>query len=62
VPDFAQVLDAKNIFQSAALETTSDFNYSTGEFPERMRAAEVSWQWFDVFGARPILGRLFTTE
>jgi hypothetical protein len=62
VPDFAQVLDAKNIFQSAALETTSDFNYSTGEFPERMRAAEVSWQWFDVFGARPILGRLFTAE
>src|ERR1051326_2908109 len=39
-PDFAQVRDSKNIFQSAALETTSDFNYSTGEFPERLRGAQ----------------------
>ena len=61
-PDFAQVRDSKNIFQSAALETTSDFNYSVGEFPERLRGAQVSWQWFDVFGARPILGRPFTPE
>jgi predicted permease len=61
-PDFAQVRDSKNIFQSAALETTSDFNYSTGEFPERLRGAQVSWQWFDVFGARPILGRVFAPE
>jgi len=61
-PDFAQVRDSKNIFQSAALETTSDFNYSTGEFPERLRGAQVSWQWFAVFGARPILGRVFAPE
>jgi len=61
-PDFAQVRDSKNIFQSAALEATSDFNYSTGEFPERLRGAQVSWQWFDVFGARPILGRVFAPE
>jgi putative ABC transport system permease protein len=61
-PDFAQVRDSKNIFQSAALEDTSDFNYSTGDFPERLRGAKVSWQWFDVFGARPILGRVFTPE
>jgi predicted permease len=61
-PDFAEVRDSKNIFQSAALETTADFNYSAGEFPERLRGAQVSWQWFDVFGARPILGRVFTPE
>ena len=61
-PDFAQLRDSRNIFQSAALESGSDFNYSTGVFPERLRGAQVSWQWFDVFGARPILGRLFTRE
>jgi predicted permease len=61
-PDFAQVRDSKSIFQYAALEATSDFNYSTETFPERLRGAQVSWQWFDVFGVRPILGRVFTTE
>ena len=61
-PDFAQVRDSRNIFQSAAIEDSSDFNYSTGDFPERLRGARVSWQWFDVFGARPILGRVFTRE
>jgi predicted permease len=62
VPDFAQIRDRKNIFQYAAVETTSDFNYSTETFPQRLRGAQVSWQWFDVFGARPILGRVFTPE
>jgi len=61
-PDFAQLRDSRNIVQAAALETTSDFNYSTGAFPERLRGAQVSSQWFDVFGARPFLGRLFTPE
>jgi predicted permease len=61
-PDFAQIRDSKNIFQYAALETTSDFNYSTETFPQRLRGAQVSSQWFNVFGARPILGRIFTPE
>jgi putative ABC transport system permease protein len=62
VPDFARVRDSKQVFQSAALEDGSDFNYSTGDFPERLRGARVSWQWFDVFGAKAILGRVFTPE
>jgi len=61
-PDFAQVRDSKQIFGSAALETSSAFNYSTGEFPERLLGAQVSWQWFDVFGAQPLHGRIFTAE
>ncbi|HEX5424210.1 MAG TPA: ABC transporter permease [Candidatus Acidoferrales bacterium] len=61
-PDYARVRDSKNLFQSAALETGADFNYSTGDFPQRLQGAEVSWQWFNVFGARPILGRAFTPE
>jgi putative ABC transport system permease protein len=61
-PDFARVRDSNRIFQSAALEEGSDFNYSASDFPERLRGAKVSWQWFDVFGERPILGRVFTRE
>lgn len=60
--DYARVRDSKNIVQSAALETGADFNYNSGEFPQRLQGAEVSWQWFSVFGARPILGRAFTPE
>ncbi len=62
VPDFARLRDSKQIFVSAALETSSDFNFTAGEWPERLRGARVSWQWFDVFGAKPILGRVFTPE
>ncbi|HTU36208.1 MAG TPA: ABC transporter permease [Candidatus Acidoferrum sp.] len=60
--DYARVRDSKNIFQSAALEMGADFNYNSGEFPQRLQGAEVSSQWFSVFGARPILGRVFTPE
>ncbi|HKW90079.1 MAG TPA: ABC transporter permease [Candidatus Acidoferrales bacterium] len=61
-PDFVQVRDSKQFFSSAALETSMDFNYTAGEWPERLQGAQVSWQWFDVFGAKPILGRDFTPE
>ena len=62
VPDYAQVRDSKNIFAIAALETDTSFNYTGGDYPERLRSALVTWQWFDVFGARPIAGRTFTKE
>ncbi|MGP0073694.1 MAG: ABC transporter permease [Bryobacteraceae bacterium] len=61
-PDFAQVRDSRKIFASAALEDEADFNYTGGERPERLRGARVSWQWFDVFEASPILGRVFTSQ
>jgi predicted permease len=61
-PDFAQVRDSKQIFASAALADTMDFNYAAREWPERLQGAIVSWQWFDVFGAKPVMGRVFTQE
>src|SRR5690242_4763840 len=60
--DFADVRDAKQVFSSAAIMTESDFNYSAGDLPERLLGARVSWQWFETFGARPILGRTFHPE
>jgi len=60
-PDFAQMRDGKKVFATAALETEADFNYTGGDYPQRLQGAQVSWQWFDVFGAKPILGRVFTS-
>ncbi len=59
-PDFTQVRDSKKIFASAALERAADFNYTGGDYPQRLRGAEVSWQWFDVFEAKPVIGRVFS--
>jgi predicted permease len=61
-PDFAQVRDSSKIFTCAALEKSADFNYTGGERPERLRGVQISWQWFDVFEAQPILGRVFTSQ
>ncbi|MGH9727379.1 MAG: ABC transporter permease [Candidatus Acidiferrales bacterium] len=62
VPDFTRMRDSKQVFASAALETEMDFNYTAGDWPQKLQGAQVSWQWFDVFGAKPILGRVFTAE
>ncbi|HEX5413774.1 MAG TPA: ABC transporter permease [Terriglobia bacterium] len=59
-PDFAAIRDSKRIFAAAAIESDRDFNYTAGDWPQRLQGAMVSWQWFDVFGARPVLGRSFT--
>ena len=62
-PDFADAVAGKDTFTSAAVMMTSDFNYSgDNTTPERLVGAMVSWQWFDVFWARPYLGRVFRPE
>jgi predicted permease len=62
-PDFADAAAGKNIFTSVAVMNRNAFNYSaSGSTPERLSGASVSWQWFDVFWARPQLGRVFRPE
>ena len=61
-PDYTFVRDNKQTFAAAAIETENDFNYAAGAWPLRLRGARVSWQWFDVFEARPLLGRVFAPE
>jgi len=61
-PDMVDIRESKEIFSSAALLDQADFNYSGGASPERLVGSRVSWQWFEVFGARPMLGRLFRAE
>ena len=61
-PDYTFARDNKQVFASVALQTESDFNYATGNWPLRLRGSKVSWQWFDVFEAKPLLGRVFVPE
>ncbi len=61
-PDFAQIRDKTEVFDSAAIVKQADFNYLAEEGPQRLLGAEVSWQWFDVFSAKPLLGRTFVPE
>jgi predicted permease len=62
VPDFADVLHSTQQFESAALIQPGDFNYTGSTVPERLRGANITWRWFDVFGARAQLGRVFRPE
>src|SRR5436853_1923005 len=61
-PDFTFVRDNSKTFAASAIESAMDFNYTTGSWPLRLRGAQVSGQWFDVFEAKPLLGRVFTPE
>ena len=61
-PDFADVREKKDTFEAAAIVSGESLNYSAGGVTERLDGASVSQQWFDVFGARPSLGRVFTHE
>ena len=60
VPDFADVQNSPAIFESAAIEHEDDFNYTGHGVPERLQGATVSHDWFEVFGAKPVLGRVFS--
>src|SRR5260370_22377618 len=61
-PDFVDVRNSTQIFARAAMMGEGDFNYTGGELPERLQGASVTVQWFDVFGAKPFLGRVFHPE
>jgi putative ABC transport system permease protein len=62
VPDFADVLHSTQQFDSVALINRGDFNYTGSTVPERLRGANVTWRWFDVFSAKARLGRVFRAE
>jgi predicted permease len=61
-PDFRDVRDAREVFERAAIMEDHDVVYLEGGEPKVLRAARVSLEWFDVFGARPALGRTFVQE
>ena len=62
IPDFADVLHSTQQFDAVALIDRGDFNYTGSTVPERLVGASVTWRWFDVFGAKAKLGRVFQPE
>jgi predicted permease len=61
-PTFADARDSRAVFEHAAAMRGMDVNYTGGAAPQSLRAEFVSAEWFDVFGARPSLGRVFAAE
>jgi predicted permease len=61
-PDFDDAHKGAQWFESGAMLDVGDYNYTGSGIPERLEGAAVSVEWFDVFGAKPRLGRVFRPE
>jgi predicted permease len=61
-PGFKDIQESRQVFASAAASNEVSFNYMDATGPQRLSATRVTRQWFDTFGAQPLLGRTFTAE
>ena len=61
-PVYALAASMRNQVQAAAIESESSFNIELAGETGHLAAARVSSQWFSVYGAQPILGRVFTAD
>ncbi len=62
VMDFKDAREQTSVFSAVAVTSDGSFNYATPDAPVRLEGAQVSYRWFDVFGARPMIGRVFAEE
>jgi predicted permease len=62
IAEFMDARDSTETFSAVGMATVGNYNYSTAGFPERLLGQRVTWQWFDVFGVKPMLGRGFAPE
>jgi predicted permease len=62
LPDYADAASLHPLVEAAAIGDEDGFNLEQNGKMIRLRAADVSQQWFQVFGARAILGRTFSAE
>ena len=62
VPTYAAAAAMSDQVEAAAVEQGTSFNIERDGRAENIPAAQVSSRWFDVFGARPIVGRTFTAD
>jgi predicted permease len=60
--DFEDVSKSTETFAAAAIAKTGSYNYVGGEYPQRLQALRISAKWFEVFGAQPARGRLFSAQ
>jgi predicted permease len=59
---FADARASTQFFEYAGAARPISFNFADRAVPVRLPAAAVSAGWFDVFGARPALGRVFAAD
>src|SRR5262245_37217271 len=59
---FAHWRQQTSVIQDATAFRTNVVNYTGGQFPEQLRAGEVSADYFRLFGARVVMGRTFTPD
>jgi predicted permease len=62
VPDLMDAASLKHQVEAASLARDTSFNIVHDGTVEHLPAERVGVQWFQVFGARPILGRTFTAQ
>src|SRR5262249_55606419 len=58
-PAFADARANEQLFEHVGASRQVNFNYTAQGNPVRLPGAAVSAEWFDVFGARPAIGRVF---
>ena len=61
-PDFADVRDGREYFASSSAILDSSFTYRDSLTTSHLEAARVTWQFFDVIGIPPALGRTFRED
>ena len=61
-PDFRDVQSMQSQVDAGALVQNVGYNATFDGRTQHLRAAKVSQQWFQVFGAEPIVGRTFLPE
>jgi predicted permease len=59
-PTYTTARSLSRLVEAGALQQYDSFNIRNNGEAEHVAAARVSSQWFQVYGARPILGRTFT--
>ena len=62
VPDYTDAASLTHQVESAAMGNLIGYNADHDGTVEHFDGAQVSWQWFNAFGAKPILGRTFSRE
>ncbi len=61
-PDFTDWRQQNSVFESLSAWTTSNFNLTGKDRPERILGARVSANFFQTLGAQPAIGRAFRPE
>ena len=61
-PDFADAESMHGLVETGAMVQAASFNATFDGRTQHLNAGRVTWKWFQVFGAEPILGRTFRSE